>query len=174
MAIYELDGVRPTIHDTAWIAESAEVIGNVHIGADCSIWPGVVIRGDNEPIRIGEGSNIQDNSVLHSDLDMPLTIGRRVTVGHKVILHGCTVGDGSLIGMGATVLNKAVIGTDSLVGACALVTEGKTFPDRSLIVGSPAAAKRELTPEAINGLARSAEGYIANGKRFRSGLTRIA
>lgn len=173
MAIYELDGVQPQIHETAWIAESAEVIGNVHIGADCSIWPGVVIRGDNEPIHIGDGSNIQDNSVLHSDYDMPLTVGRRVTVGHKVILHGCTVGDGSLIGMGATVLNKAVIGNDSLVGAGALVTEGKAFPDRTLVVGSPAVAKRELTPEAIGGLARSADSYIANGRRYRAGLKRI-
>ena len=173
MAIYELDVIRPVVSDSAWVAESAAVIGNVRIGADCSIWPGVVIRGDNEPIVIADGTNIQDNSVLHSDFGMPLTIGRRVTVGHSVILHGCTVGDGSLIGMGATVLNRAVIGRDSLVGAGALVTEGKVFADRMLVVGAPAVAKRELNAEAIAELGHSADIYIDNGRRFRAGLRRI-
>ena len=166
-------GALPKAAPSAYIDPSAQVIGNVTIGERSSVWCNTTLRGDIQSITIGEETNIQDNSVLHSDLDMPLTIGRRVTVGHKVILHGCTVGDGSLIGMGATVLNKAVIGNDSLVGACALVTEGKSFPDRSLIVGSPAVAKRELTLEAIAGLGRSADGYIENGKRFRNGLKRV-
>ena len=173
MSIYPLGGLSPKIDPDSWIAPNATVIGEVQIAKGASIWWNCTLRGDTDLLSVGENSNIQDNSVLHSDLDMPLTIGRRVTVGHNVILHGCTVGDGSLIGMGATVLNKAVIGNDSLVGACALVTEGKSFPDRSLIVGSPAAAKRELTPEAIAGLGRSADGYTENGKRFRKGLKRI-
>ena len=132
-----------------------------------------MIRGDNEPIRIGRGSNIQDGSVLHSDHGQPLTIGRDVTVGHQVILHGCTIGDETLIGMGAIVLNGAKIGKNCLVGAGALVTEGKEFPDGSMIVGSPAKAVRELTPEQIAGLRRSAPNYAENARRFRNGLRKI-
>lgn len=174
MALYELDGISPQVHETAWVADSAEVIGRVVLGADCSIWFGAVLRGDQpEPIRIGRGSNIQDASVLHSDAGVPLTIGENVTVGHKVVLHGCTIGDGSLIGIGAVVLNGATIGKHCLVGAGALVTEGKTFPDGSLIVGSPAVVKRTLSPEQIAGLQRSAEHYIANAARYKTSLHKV-
>ena len=153
-----------------WVAPGAHVVGNVCIGEDVSVWFGAILRGDNEPIRIGARSNIQDLSVLHSDPGSPLTIGEGVTVGHKVTLHGCTIGDNSLIGIGAVVLNRARIGANSLVGAGALVTEGKTFPDGVLIVGSPARVVRELTPEQIEGLKRSADHYVANGRRFAAGL----
>jgi carbonic anhydrase/acetyltransferase-like protein (isoleucine patch superfamily) len=173
MAIYELDGVQPQVDPTAWIADSAEVIGDVRLEADASVWFGVVVRGDNHAITIGAGSNLQENAVLHTDAGVPLTIGRNVTVGHQAMLHGCTVGDHSLIGIGAVVLNGARIGRDSLVGAGALVTEGKEFPDGSLIVGSPAKAVRALTPEQIEGLRRSAAGYVRNAGRFRNGLRRI-
>lgn len=173
MALYELDGSTPQVAESAWVADSAEVMGNVHLAADSSIWFGAVLRGDNDPITIGAGTNVQDGSVLHSDFGQPLTLGERVTVGHKVMLHGCTVGDESLIGIGAVVLNGARIGRNCLVGAGALVTEGKEFPDGSMILGSPAKAVRQLTPEQIQGLRRSAEGYIDNARRFRAGLHRI-
>ncbi len=173
MALYELDGSTPQVAESAWVADSAEVMGNVHLAADTSIWFGAVLRGDNDPITIGAGTNVQDGSVLHSDFGQPLTLGERVTVGHKVMLHGCTVGDESLIGIGAVVLNGARIGRNCLVGAGALVTEGKEFPDGSMILGSPAKAVRQLTPEQIQGLRRSAEGYIDNARRFRAGLHRI-
>ncbi len=173
MAIYELDGVQPQVAPTAWIADSAEVIGDVRLEDGASVWFGVVVRGDNHPIVIGPGSNLQENAVLHTDAGVPLTLGRNVTVGHQAMLHGCAVGDNTLIGIGAVVLNGARIGRDSLVGAGALVTEGKEFPDGSLIVGSPAKAVRALTPEQIAGLRRSAEGYVANAARFRRGLRRI-
>ena len=145
MAIYELDGVAPQVDASAWIADSAEVMGNVSLGADASVWFGCVLRGDTERMSVGEGSNIQDLSVLHADLGMPLTIGRHVTVGHKVMLHGCTIGDESLIGIGAVVLNGAKIGKNCLVGAGALITEGKEFPDGSMIIGSPARKRRALS-----------------------------
>jgi carbonic anhydrase/acetyltransferase-like protein (isoleucine patch superfamily) len=175
MAIYALDGHTPQIPESAWVAESATVIGNVILGEDVSIWPGAVLRGDQpEPIRIGNRSNVQDGCVLHADIGKPLTVGEGVTVGHQVMLHGCTIGDGSLIGIGAIVLNNAQIGRNCLVGAGALVTEGKIFGDGWLIVGSPAAAKRELSPEQLMGLAASAAGYVANGQRMRAGLKRIA
>jgi carbonic anhydrase/acetyltransferase-like protein (isoleucine patch superfamily) len=173
MAIYELDGVQPQVAPTAWIADSAEVVGDVRLEDGASVWFGVVVRGDNHRITIGAGSNLQENAVLHTDAGVPLTLGRNVTVGHQAMLHGCTVGDNALIGIGAVVLNGARIGRDSLVGAGALVTEGKEFPDGSLIVGSPARAVRALTPEQIDGLRRSAEGYMANAERFRKGLRRI-
>jgi carbonic anhydrase/acetyltransferase-like protein (isoleucine patch superfamily) len=173
MALYELDGTTPRVAESAWVADSAEVMGNVVLGEDASIWFGAVLRGDNETLSIGAGSNVQDGSVLHSDLGQPLTIGERVTVGHKVVLHGCTVGDESLIGIGAVVLNGARIGRHCLVGAGALVTEGKEFPDGSMILGSPAKAVRQLTPEQIEGLRRSAQTYVANARRFRAGLHRI-
>jgi len=173
MALYELDGSTPQVAESAWVADSAEVMGNVHLAADTSIWFGAVLRGDNDPITIGAGTNVQDGSVLHSDFGQPLTLGERVTVGHKVMLHGCTVGDESLIGIGAVVLNGARIGRNCLVGAGALVTEGKEFPDGSMILGSPAKAVRQLTPEQIQGLRGSAEGYIDNARRFRAGLHRI-
>jgi carbonic anhydrase/acetyltransferase-like protein (isoleucine patch superfamily) len=173
MAIYELDGTAPRLADSAWVADSAQVMGNVELAQDTSVWFGVVIRGDTETIRIGRGSNIQDLSVLHADIGMPLTVGENVTVGHKVMLHGCTIGDESLIGIGAVVLNGAKIGKHCLVGAGALVTEGKEFPDGSMIIGSPAKAVRQLTPEQIAGLKMSAQHYVDNARRFRAGLKKI-
>ncbi len=173
MAIYELDGMTPQIADSAWVADSAEVMGDVVLAEDVSIWFGVVARGDKDTIRIGAGSNIQDLSVLHADAGVPLTIGSGVTVGHKAMLHGCTVGDGSLIGIGAVVLNGAKIGKSCLVGAGALVTEGKEFPDGSMIIGSPAKVVRQLTPEQMQDLRRSAQGYVANARRFKTSLHKI-
>lgn len=174
MAIYELDGVAPRVPASAWVADSAQVMGNVELGGDASIWFGAVIRGDTEVIRIGDRSNIQDGSVLHADIGKPLTIGNDVTVGHKVMLHGCTIGDGSLIGIGAVVLNGARIGKGCIVGAGALVTEGKEFPDGSMIIGSPAKSVRELTAEQQRGLVMSAVHYVDNAKRFKSGLKQIS
>lgn len=174
MAIYELDGVAPQLADTAWVADSAQVMGNVVLGEDVSVWFGTVVRGDTDSITIGAGSNIQDACVLHADLGQPLVVGERVTVGHQVMLHGCTIGDESLIGIGAVVLNGAKIGKNCLVGAGALVTEGKEFPDGSMIIGSPAKVVRQLTPEQIEGLRKSAQHYIENAQRFRAGLRKIA
>ena len=173
MAIYELDGVAPQVHTQAWVAPSAQVMGQVSVGAGASIWFGTVVRGDTERITIGADSNIQDASVLHADAGQPLVIGERVTVGHQAMLHGCTVGDESLIGIGAIVLNGAKIGKNCLVGAGALVTEGKEFPDGSMILGSPAKVVRQLSPEEIEGLRRSAQHYVDNAKRFAKGLKRI-
>ena len=173
MAMYELDGVAPEVAASAWVADSAEVMGNVQLAEDASIWFGAVLRGDCESISIGEGSNIQDASVLHADLGKPLVVGRHVTVGHQVMLHGCTIGDESLIGIGAVVLNGAKIGRNCLVGAGALITEGKEFPDGSMIIGSPAKAVRQLTPEQIEGLRRSAQHYVDNARRFKTGLRKL-
>ena len=170
MAVYELDGVAPQVDASAWIADSAEVMGNVSLGADASVWFGCVLRGDTERMSVGEGSNIQDLSVLHADVGQPLTIGRHVTVGHKVMLHGCTIGDESLIGIGAVVLNGAQIGKNCLVGAGALVTEGKVFADGSMIVGAPARVVHQLTPEQLEGLRRSAQHYIDNARCFKACL----
>ena len=174
MSIYQLDESVPVIDASAWVAESAQVIGNVRIGAGSSLWFGVIARGDTEAITIGAGSNIQDNSVLHADPGMPLVIGSNVSVGHQVMLHGCTVGDGSLIGIGAVVLNGAHIGKNCLVGAGALVTEGKEFPDGTMIFGSPAKAVRQLSPEQIAGLALTAQHYVDNARCYRAGLKKIA
>lgn len=174
MAIFELDGTLPRLADSAWVADSAQLMGNVELADDSSVWFGVVIRGDTEVIRIGRGSNIQDLSVLHADIGMPLTVGEDVTVGHRAVLHGCTIGDGSLIGIGAVVLNGAKIGKGCLVGAGSLVTEGKEFPDGAMIMGCPARMVRQLTPERIEGLRRSAQGYVENARRFRAGLSRVA
>ena len=173
MALYELDGVAPQVPDSAWVADNAQVLGRVQLGERASIWFGAVLRGDTESIRVGEDSNVQDNSVLHADEGMPLVVGARVTVGHQVMLHGCTIGDESLIGIGATVLNGARIGKHCLVGAGSLVTEGKEFPDGSLIMGSPAKVVRALTPEQIEGLRRSAAHYVENAERYRRGLNRV-
>ena len=173
MAVYELDGTQPRVADSAWVADSAQVMGNVVLGEDSSVWFGTVIRGDTETITVGRGSNIQDASVLHADIGKPLTIGDNVTVGHQVMLHGCTIGDESLIGIGAIVLNGAKIGKNCLVGAGALVTEGKEFPDGSMIIGSPAKVVRQLTPEQMEGLRLSALHYIENARRFKSGLRKI-
>jgi carbonic anhydrase/acetyltransferase-like protein (isoleucine patch superfamily) len=156
------------------VADSAQVMGNVEIAQDASIWFGAVVRGDTEVIRIGRSSNIQDGSVLHADIGMPLTVGDNVTVGHQVMLHGCTIGDGALIGIGAVVLNGAKIGKGCIVGAGALVTEGKEFPDGSMILGSPAKAVRELSAEQQQGLVMSAVHYVENAKRFKSGLKKLA
>ena len=153
-----------------WVAPNAVVIGDVSLKKNASVWFGSVLRGDNDPIILGENSNIQDNSVCHTDDGMPLIIGNNVTVGHKVILHSCTVGDNSLIGMGSTVLNKAKIGNNCLVGANALVTEGKEFPDNSLIVGSPAKVKRELTDMEKKIIELSALHYVENMKRYKKDL----
>ncbi len=174
MAVYELDGVAPEVAPSAWVADSAQVIGAVSLAPDSSIWFGAVVRGDTDRIAIGEGSNIQDLSVLHADHGMPLTIGRHVTVGHQVMLHGCTIGDESLIGIGAVVLNGAKIGRNCLVGAGALVTEGKEFPEGSMILGSPAKVVRPLRPEEIEGLRQSAQHYVDNARRFGAGLRKIA
>ena len=173
LAIYTLGELTPRIDASAWVADSAQVIGNVDLAADVSIWFGAILRGDTERMRVGRGSNIQDGSVLHADIGKPLTIGENVTVGHMVMLHGCTVGDNSLIGIGAVVLNGARIGRNCLVGAGALVTEGKEFADGSMIIGSPAKAVRDLTPEQIDGLRHSAQGYVDNARRFSQDLKRI-
>ena len=174
MAIYQLDDLKPVVHPTAWVADNAHVIGSVKLAEDTSVWFGVVIRGDTSTIQVGKGSNIQDNSVLHADEGMPLAIGEGVTVGHQVMLHGCTVGDNSLIGIGAIVLNGAKIGSNCLVGAGSLVTEGKEFPDGSMIIGSPAKAVRMLSPEQIEGLKMSARHYIDNARRYKTGLKKLA
>ena len=174
MAIYQLDSLSPSIASSAWVADSAQVIGNVELADNVSVWFGVVIRGDTETIRIGQGTNIQDGSVLHADVGKPLTIGAHVTVGHKVMLHGCTIGDGSLIGIGAIVLNGAKVGKGCIVGAGALVTEGKEFPDGSMIIGSPAKAVRELSAEQQAQLQMSALHYIENSHRFQNGLKKIS
>jgi len=173
MAIYALDGVAPQVDPSAWVADSAQVMGAVTLGADSSVWFGTVVRGDTETITIGHGSNIQDGSVMHADVGRPIVVGNHVTVGHKVMLHGCTIGDESLIGIGAVVLNGAKIGRNCLVGAGALVTEGKEFPDGSMIIGSPAKAVRQLTPEQMEGLRWSARHYVANARRFQAGLRKI-
>lgn len=164
MPLYAFKGHRPTCHPTAWVAPSADVVGDVTLGEDVSVWFRAVIRADNTPIPIGARSNVQEGAMLHSDPGAPLTIGEDVTIGHHAILHGCTIGHRVLIGMGATVLNGAVIADDCLVGAGALVTEGKTFPPGSLIVGSPAKAVRQLDERAIAMLKVSAAHYVENGR----------
>lgn len=174
MAIYEVDGVSPTVADSAWVADSAEVMGDVVLGDEVSVWFGVVIRGDTSAIRVSARTNVQDLSVLHSDVGLPLTIGAGVTIGHKAMLHGCTVGDDSLIGIGAVVLNGAKIGKGCLVGAGALVTEGKEFADGSMILGSPARVVRTLTPEQLADLRDSADHYVENAKRFKVSLNKLA
>lgn len=174
MAIYELDGLTPQLGEGAWVADSAQVIGNVILGDGASVWFGAVLRGDNEPMHVGKGTNIQEGSVIHSDPGFPVTLGENVTIGHQVMLHGCTVGDGTLIGIKAVVLNGAKIGRNCIVGAGALVTEGKEFPDGSMIFGAPAKVVRELSPEQQADLPRIAEHYVANAKRFMTGLKKIA
>ena len=174
MAIYELDGNAPQLSEGAWVAESAEVIGKVELHKNASVWPKVVIRGDNDLIQVGEGSNVQDASVLHTDPGYPLLIGKNVTIGHKVMLHGCTIGDGCLIGIGAVVLNGAKIGRGCLVGAGALVTEGKEFPNGSMIIGSPAKAVKELTPQQIAGINDISGRYVKNAQRYIKTLKKIS
>lgn len=171
--IIELDGIAPEIDPSAWVAPTAVLIGRVFVGPRANIWYGAVLRGDNEPILVGEGTNIQENSVLHTDMGFPLTIGANCTIGHKAMLHGCTIEDGSLIGMGATVLNGAVIGQGSLVGACALITEKKEIPAGSLVMGSPGKVVRDLDDAAKQRLLQSAEHYQENAARFRRGAKTI-
>ena len=174
MALYELDGVAPQLADGTWVADSAQVMGSVVLGENVSVWFGAVLRGDTEPLTIGRNSNVQDLSVLHADVGSPLTIGDNVTIGHQVMLHGCTVGDNSLIGIQAVVLNNAKIGRNSIVGAGSVVTEGKEFPDNSLIIGSPAKVVRTLDDAAAAKLRASAEHYVDNGRRFAKGLKKIS
>ncbi len=173
MSVYQLDGVVPQIAPSAWIADSAQVIGNVQLGENASVWFGVVVRGDTETISIGANTNVQDGSVLHADIGQPLLIAANVTVGHKVVLHGCSIGEGTLIGMGAIVLNGARIGKNCLIGAGALVTEGKVIPDGSLVVGSPARVVRELSGPQIAAMGMNAAHYVENASRFREGLQKI-
>jgi carbonic anhydrase/acetyltransferase-like protein (isoleucine patch superfamily) len=168
--IYALDGLRPQIDPSAWVADEATLIGKVVVEAEASVWFGVVIRGDNEEIRIGAGSNVQENCVLHTDMGFPLVIGANCTIGHKAMLHGCTIGEGSLIGMGATILNGAKIGKGCLIGASALVTEGKEIPDGSLVMGTPGKVVRTLDDAARARLLLSAAGYRANARRYAAGL----
>lgn len=171
--IFSLDGRAPTLAANAWVAETAVVIGEVALGEAASLWFGVVARGDTAPLTIGAGSNVQDGTVLHADVGIPLTIGRDCTVGHQVMLHGCTIGDNSLIGIQSVVLNRAVIGRNSLVGAGSLVPEGKTFPDGVLLMGRPAKVVRELSPAEIQMIGLSARHYQQNAQRFAKGLKQI-
>lgn len=174
MPLYELDGVRPQIADGFnWIAPTAVLVGRIIVGEGVGVWFGSVLRGDNEPITIGDDTNIQENCVMHTDHGYPLTIGKGCTIGHKAMLHGCTIGDNSLIGMGATVLNGATIGNNCMIGAGALVPEGKTIPDNSLVVGMPGKVIRQLDEAAINGLKASAQHYVENAKRFKAGLKEV-
>ena len=176
MAIYQLgddEAFRPRIAASAWVAESAAVIGRVELHDEASVWFGAVLRGDNEWITVGARSNIQDGAVLHTDPGCPLVIGRGVTVGHQAMLHGCTIGDDTLIGIQAVVLDRARIGRGCLVGAGAVVTADKEFPDHSLILGAPARVVRTIGSEQQAGIVRSAAGYVARAVRYRSGLGRI-
>ena len=173
MTLFSLDGVAPQIADETWIAPDANVIGDIVVEDGASIWFCATLRGDNERITVGAGSNIQENCVLHTDIGYPLTIGTNCTIGHKVMLHGCAIGNNSLIGMGATILNGAKIGDNCLIGAGALITEGKEIPDGSLVMGVPGKVVRALDAAAIDGLRKSAEGYQANMRRFRAGLSAV-
>ena len=173
MPFYQLGDDIPFIPDSAYIAAEATIIGKVTLGEKVSIWPGAVLRGDNEPITIGEGSNVQDGAVMHADPGFPLIVGKHVTIGHQAMLHGCTVGDGALIGIQAVIMNGAVIGKDCLVGAAALVPEGKVFPERSLIIGAPAKVVRELSDEEIEKMHRAAPGYVERQAMYKNRLKRI-
>lgn len=173
MPIYSLDGVRPDIADNAYVAPSAQIIGNVKMADHSSVWFGAVIRGDNDLIEIGARTNIQDNSVLHTDPGIPLTIGDGVIVGHRVMLHGCKIGENTLIGIGATILNGAEIGKNCIIGAHSLITEGKVIPDGSMVVGSPGRIVKSLTEQHFQMLRINSEVYVANAKRFNQNLIKI-
>ncbi len=168
--LFELDGRRVCAEGDYWVADSASLIGDVLLKHNASVWFGAVLRGDNERITVGAHSNVQDLSVLHTDPGSPLTIGSYCTIGHKVMLHGCTIGDSTLVGINAIILNGARIGANCLIGAGALITEGKEIPDGSLVVGSPGRVVRTLTPEQVAGLRAAAENYVANAQRFKRGL----
>jgi len=175
MPLYALDGISPELPEEGrfWVAPTAVLMGRVKLDPMASVWWNAVLRGDNELIRVGENSNVQDACVLHTDMGAPLTIGRNCTIGHSAILHGCTIGDGALIGMGATVLNHAVIGKGCLIGANALIPEGKVIPDGSLVMGMPGKVIKTLDAEAVAGLAKSAESYVRNWQRYAAGLREI-
>lgn len=173
MPIYALDALAPDLADSAYVTDTAVLIGAVTVAADASIWFGAVLRGDNERITVGQGSNIQENAVLHTDMGFPLVVGSGCTVGHQAMLHGCTIGDNSLVGMSATILNGAVIGRNCLIGAGALVTEGKVIPDNSLVIGAPGKVARSLDAAEMERLRASALHYAENARRFRAGLSRI-
>ncbi len=173
MALYRIDDKAPQVAASAYIAVEATLIGAVRVGERATVLAGAVARADNEPIAIGDESNVQEGAVLHADPGFPLTIGKRVTIGHQAMLHGCTIGDGALIGIQAVVMNGAVIGASCLVGAGAVVTEGKSFPERSLILGAPAKAVRTLTDADIANLERAASGYVERGAQFRTDLERV-
>jgi carbonic anhydrase/acetyltransferase-like protein (isoleucine patch superfamily) len=173
MAIYQLGEDAPQIDPSAWVADSANLIGKVTLGANVTVWYGVTIRGDNERITIGAGSNVQEGTVMHTDMGYPLDIGRDVTIGHQAMLHGCSIGDGALIGIQAVIMNGAKIGSGCLVGAGALVTEGKQFPDNSLILGSPAKAVRTLDAPDVAKLREAADSYVKRGKRYQAELKKI-
>ena len=166
MPIYPLGELTPKVDPDSWIAPNATLIGQVEVAKGASIWWNCTVRGDTDLLSVGENSNIQDNSVLHTDPGIPMIVGKNVTVGHRVILHGCTVGDNSLIGMGSTLLNRAVIGKNCLIGANTLIPEGKVIPDRSLVVGLPGRIVRELTDEEVAGLQTSADRYVAQWQRY--------
>ena len=174
MTIYALGGKSPEIHPDTWVAPDANVIGDVVLEEGASVWFSATLRGDNEQIRVGEGSNVQENCVMHTDMGFPLTIGKNCTIGHKVMLHGCTIGNNSLIGMGAIILNHAVIGDNCLIGAGALITEGKEIPPGSLVMGAPGKVVRQLDGAAIARLTKTAMGYQSNMRRFRDNLTVVA
>lgn len=172
MPLYALNGAAPELAEGhCWVAPDAQLIGKVRLKTDASVWFGAVLRGDNEWIEVGEGSNVQDHAVLHTDMGFPLVIGRNCTIGHRAMLHGCTIHDNSLIGMGATLLNGCVIGRNCLIGAGALIAEGKIIPDNSLVMGMPGKVVRELDAEAAARLPQSAEGYVRNWQRYARGLT---
>ena len=175
MAIFELDGVKPELPGSGnyWVADTATVIGNVILKENASVWYGSVVRGDNDPIIIGENSNIQDCSVLHTDVGKPLTIGRDVTVGHKVMLHGCTIGDETLIGINSVILNGAKIGRNCIIGANSLIPEGKEIPDNSLVMGAPGKVVKPVSDHQIQVIRMSAYHYVENWKRHAAGMTRI-
>jgi carbonic anhydrase/acetyltransferase-like protein (isoleucine patch superfamily) len=173
MTLYALGDAHPQMEDTAWVAPGAHVIGKVTLCAGANVWFGAVLRGDNEMITVGAGSNVQENSVLHTDMGFPLTIGAGCTIGHKAILHGCTIGDNALIGMGVVVLNGAVIGENCLIGAGALITEGKVIPPGSLVMGAPGKVVRNLDEKAIAGLRASALHYVENAARFRRQMVQV-
>ena len=173
MNAYKLGAITPTVpdDDEYWIAPGAIVVGNVILKKNSSIWFGAVLRGDNEPIIVGVNSNVQDQSVLHTDVGKPLVIGDNVTIGHRVMLHGCTIGEGSLIGIGAIVLNGARIGKNCLIGAGALITEGKAIPDNSVVMGAPGKVIREVSPEQAAMISAGTQFYVQNWKRFKAGMT---
>lgn len=173
MAIYELDGKVPKLQPGAWVADSAQVIGDVELGENASVWPGAVIRGDTDRIRVGRNTNIQDLAVLHADAGVPLTVGDNISVGHQAMLHACTIGDGCLIGIQAVILNGAKIGRNCIVGAGSVVTENKEFPDGSMIIGAPAKLVRMLDQKQIAGLRTNVEHYVANARAFAKGLKKI-